>query len=385
MTTTDAGAELRARLAGDLAAQGVLRSPGWRAALEAVPREAFLGDAVYRFETDGERPAWTPLRRAETPEEEWLELAYENRTWVTQVDGVAASDAAGPRSGAPTSSSSLPSLVVGMLEDLDVRSGHRVLEVATGTGYSTALMCHRLGSDRVASIEVDPGVAERARTALHGLGYEPGLRVGDGFGGAPEGADYDRIIATCAFRYLPPPWLSQVDAGAKILVTLAGWAGANAQVLLEVGEDGAAQGRFVPGYRSFMMARSHQAPPHGPIWFPAGADERPTEVGADVLEDWTGAFVVQLAAPGAITYGIGPQRGLLDVATGAHARVRADGAGWRVGEAGPVRLWGAVEEAVAAWREAGAPHVSAFGMTATRSGQRVWLGDPSGPSWKLPI
>ncbi|GAA1101770.1 ATP-grasp peptide maturase system methyltransferase [Nocardiopsis composta] len=385
MTTTDAGARLRVRLADELAAEKTLRSPKWRAALEAVPREVFLGDAVYRFESGEDHPAWTPLRRAEMPEAEWLELAYENRTWVTQVDGVAASCAAAPLSGPPTSSSSLPSLVVGMLEDLDVRSGDRVLEIATGTGYSTALLCHRLGDDRVTSVEVDPDVAEHARTALHRLGHEPVLRVGDGFGGAPEGADYDRIIATCAFRYLPPPWLYQVDASAKILITLAGWAGANAQVLLEVDEEGSAQGRFLPGYRSFMMARAHQAPPHGPIWFPPGAEERPTEVGADVFEDWTGGFVAQLAVPGAITYGIGAERGLLDVATGAHARVRADGDGWTVREAGPARLWRAVEEAVAVWREAGSPHVSAFGMTADPREQRVWRGDPGGPSWRLPV
>ncbi|MFI6527077.1 hypothetical protein [Streptomyces uncialis] len=51
-----------------------------------------------------------------------------------------------------------------MLEDLDPKDGARVMEIGTGAGYSTALMCHLLGSDHVTSIEYDPATAARART-----------------------------------------------------------------------------------------------------------------------------------------------------------------------------------------------------------------------------
>ncbi|MUL41584.1 hypothetical protein FZ103_10420 [Streptomonospora sp. PA3] len=384
MTTSDAAA-LRRELADRLAAEGLLRSPSWRAAVEAVPRELFLGQAVFRFETDETKPPWTPVRRSDADEPAWLAMAYADRTWVTQVEDVPADRAEGPLDGAPTSSSSLPGLVVGMLEDLDVHEGHSVLEIATGTGYSTALLCHRLGAEAVTSVEIDPRVAERARRALHAIGQHPRLVVGDGFGGADTGADYDRIIATCSWRYLPQPWLYQVDTGAKILLTLSGWMDANAQVMLEVDEAGTAQGRFLPGYRSFMMARSHQPPPHGPVFFPPGADEHPTDVGPELLDDWTGRFLAQLAAPAAQHIGNAAETLLWDVVTGSQARVRADAQGPRVAQHGPVRLWDAVEEAAAAWRSAGRPHISAFGMTATPSEQRVWLGSPEGPTWRLPV
>jgi protein-L-isoaspartate(D-aspartate) O-methyltransferase len=58
------------------------------------------------------------------------------------LDAVYADDAVVTRDegGVPTSSSSQPSLMARMLEQLDVRAGDRVLEVGTGTGYNAALL-----------------------------------------------------------------------------------------------------------------------------------------------------------------------------------------------------------------------------------------------------
>lgn len=66
----------------------------------------------------------------------------------------------------PVSSSANPELMVRMLETLDIQDGHRVLEIGTGTGYNAALLCHRLGDDRVFSVDVDAELVALTRQRL---------------------------------------------------------------------------------------------------------------------------------------------------------------------------------------------------------------------------
>lgn len=377
---------LRQALADRLAADGLLAEPGWWAAVEAVPREPFLGPAVYRPADGPSGFHWEPVRRAETGEDTWLRMAYDDLTWVTQVDGVLAEDAAGPVAGAPTSSSTLPSLVVRMLEAAGIDVGDSVLEIGTGTGYSTALLCHRLGARRVTSIEYDPAVAARASRAITAAGFQPTLVCGDGLAGYDGNAEYDRLIATCAVRYIPIPWLWQVRDGGTITTPLTGWMQGSAFAHLTLADDGTASGRFLPHDISFMPARPHDRPPRSSAHWLGLGEARECRIDPAVLDDRTGLFVAQLAAPSAEKLGGGGEVFLVDVATGSQATTRPDPAGgWQVRQHGPLRLWDAVEDAVLTWQRAGAPHQSAFGLTVTPTGQRVWLGEPDGPSWNLPV
>ncbi|MFF0250789.1 ATP-grasp peptide maturase system methyltransferase [Streptosporangium sandarakinum] len=373
----DTAARLRRALAD------AVGSPGWRSALEEVPREPFIGDAIYLTD-NGQADRWTPIHRGAVGDEDWLRLVYTDETLVTQVEGVLAEDAAGTATGFSTSSSTLPSLVVRMLEAAGIDKGDEVLEIGTGTGYSTALMCHRLGEAAVTSIEHDPAVAERARRAITGLGYAPTLVVADGLHGHPGNAPYDRLIGTCAVRTIPAAWLSQVRAGGTLTTPMWGWMGGVAFAHLTVNDDGEASGRFLPDDLYFMRARSHMPPPRPPVLTGIG-EVRESRIDPALLENESALFVAQLAAPAAQRSSAGETTILLDVATGSRADTRpAPGGGWIVHQHGPHRLWDAVEDAVLLWQDAGSPHQSAFGLTATRERQRVWLGEPGGPSWDLP-
>ncbi|MEU9884811.1 ATP-grasp peptide maturase system methyltransferase [Sphaerisporangium sp. NPDC051011] len=368
-------ADLRRSLADSIG------SADWRPAVDAVPRELFLGDAVYRQEDGG----WAPVRRAGMSQEEWLRLVYTDETWVTQIDGVVAEDAIGPvKILRPTSSSTFPGLVVRMMETAEIGAGDKVLEIGTGTGYSTALLCHRLGDKRVTSIEFDPVIAARAKKALAEAGYSPMLIEGDGLLGYEDNAPYDRLIATCAVRVIPSGWLEQVRADGTITTPMLGWTGGVACAHLRVAEDGSASGRFVNDDVYFMMARPHNPPPRPTMTLGIGEVSR-SRIDPSLLKDDTALFVAQLAVPRAQHGWAGDILTLLEVGAGAQADVRPDpDGGWTVHQHGPIKLWDEVEETVLLWLEAGRPHQSGFGLTVTRERQYVWLGGPNGPTWDLP-
>ncbi|MET8156741.1 ATP-grasp peptide maturase system methyltransferase [Sphaerisporangium sp. NPDC005289] len=381
--TVHEGMRLRCALADRLARAGSLHDPGWRDAVESVARERFLGSAIAEATEYGDR--WKVIRREEVTEGEWLELVYRDQTWVTQIDGAVIEGARGTVQGSPTSSSTSPGLVVLMLEAAQISNGDKVLEIGTGTGYSTALMCHRLGDRAVTSIEYDPAVAARARDALTAAGCRPTLVTGDGLAGYDKNGEYDRLIATCSVRYVPMPWMWQVRDGGTITAPLTGWMRGAAFAHLTLGDDGTASGRFLEEDIYFMTARPHGPPPVASPYL-AGGEVRESRVDPRVLDDPAGLFGAQLAAPSAIRLGGGDEVILWDVATGSQAVTRPDPAGgWTIRQRGPLRLWDAVEHAVLVWQNAGSPRQSAYGLTVTGDRQYVWLGEPDGPSWDLPV
>ncbi|MBB1245829.1 methyltransferase [Streptomyces durbertensis] len=359
----------RRRLADLLASKGALRTPWLRAAVEAVPREQFLKPGVF---IDGGR-VWRPVTALGPEPEEWLMLAYTPDTLTTQLDGhLTADKCREPVSGVPTSSSTDPTTVVSMVESLDLEVGHSVLEIGTGTGYSTALMCHYLGEDNVTTVEVDPQVAARADAALEEVGFSTWTVTGDGLLGHPRRAPYDRIIATCAVRRIPHTWVRQTKPGGVILATLGSWPYGTGLARVTVKEDGTAEGHVI-GRSSFMQARSQAtAPVAGDLSArTAYADhERTTRVSPLLLEEWMPAFLAQLAAPGAqlvraTTSDGDPLMYLFDPERESFAEFLPEGDGWAVRQGGPVGLWDSVERALIAWRDSGSPDIDTVRLHVT--------------------
>ncbi|MEW2087615.1 hypothetical protein [Streptomyces sp. NPDC005283] len=226
-------------------------------------------------------------------------------------------------------------------------------------------------------------LAALAEKRIHAAGFTPTLVTGDGLLGHKDGADYDALVATCSVRSIPRSWLYQVREGGSITTALGGWMMASGLILLTVDVDGTATGKFTGDTIGYMLARPHERPPRGPLFQHPGST-RPTQGNPDIVKSWIGRFLAQLGAPTAELLTTEHSVILVDVATGSQAWTEPVGGGWTVHQHGPLRLWDQVEDATTAWKEAGEPDQSAFGMTVTDDAQTVWLGEPSGPSWQLP-
>ncbi|MCY0923298.1 MULTISPECIES: ATP-grasp peptide maturase system methyltransferase [Streptomyces] len=376
----------RRRMAVLLSAKGVLTSPWLRAAVETVPREQFLHPGVFI----DEGRAWRPVTALGTEPDEWLKIAYSVDTLTTQLDGrLTADQVVEPLAGVPTSSSTDPTTVIGMIEALDLEAGHRVLEIGTGTGYSTALMCHFLGEDNVTTIEVDPQVAARADSALEGVGYSTWTVTGDGLLGHPRRAPYDRTIATCAVRRIPYAWVRQTKPGGIILSTVGSWPWGTGLAKVTVGDDGTAEGT-ITGRSSFMQARAQAVTPvAGDLSArTAYADsKREAKVSPLLLEEWMPAFLAQLAAPGAQLVRASTSNGarllyLFDPARESFAEFAAGDEGGVVRQGGPVALWDNVERSLIAWQEAGSPDIATVQLRITDRAHTYWIGDHPDLRWE---
>ena len=170
-----------------LKSKGVLAAQGIEAAFRAVPRHLFLPDVE--------------------PEKVYCDDAI-----VTKyADGMV------------ISSSSQPSLMAIMLEQLQLEPGHRVLEIGAGTGYNAALMAHIVGnSGQVVTIDIDEDIVENARTHLAAAGFDVVQVIcADGGEGYPAGAPYDRIILTVSAGDIAPAWWKQLKPGGRLLLPLS--------------------------------------------------------------------------------------------------------------------------------------------------------------------
>ncbi|MFI8450480.1 ATP-grasp peptide maturase system methyltransferase [Streptomyces erythrochromogenes] len=366
--------ELRLQLAEQLTVASHLRTAAWRRAVEDVPRHEFLrGGYFERIDVPGRPTAWTPVL-PESPR--WLRSCYTDDSLVTQIAGtIVPGDIRGEITRLPTSSGTLPSLVVRMLEDLHVEDTNRLLIIGVGTGYSSGLACQRLGSEHVTAVEIDPDVASRARGALGGCGYAPTVVVGDGLAGWKDGGPYDRIVAYCGTVTLPYEWVDQTRPGGVILATVGGWMYSSELARLTVTGDGTATGRLLDGRNSFMLARPQTPPPIGLLPDLDQADDQPTELAAHALDDWDTRFVAQLAAPRAQRVTLQregtTEHVLLDVEAGAWAVLRQVGGRWLVRQGGPDNLWDRITDHVTRWHHDGSPTLDRFHITVTPEGQSI--------------
>lgn len=375
-------AERAVSLADGLAARGRLSDPAWRRALIEVHRDLFvprIGRAVPDF------PSGAPYAiDADERPAQWWDAVYSDTTIVTQLDEGGTSLASD--TGIPTSSISAPGMVAAFLELLEVRDHDRVLEIGTGTGFTAALLSHRLGACNVTSIEVDEAVAAQAAANLTTAGYTPHLIVGDGSQGWPDRAPYDRVHVACAVERIPRAWIEQTRPGGSVVLPWAPESRYGFIVRLDVVGDGTAVGRFV-GSAGYMMMRGQGG---NQTWYAYRGDEaEETTTRLDpraIAQSGLSADIAIVAqVPGLISRPVEhPDTGefellLWDAAAGSWAECDYEPGtdASAVYSYGPRRLWDEVAAAHLRWLSLGRPGIERFGLTVTPDGQhRIWLDTP---------
>ena len=114
---------------------------------------------------------------------------------------------------------SQPYTVAFQTELLQLKKGDKILEIGTGSGYQTAVLCE-LGA-KVYSIERQLELFKKTSIFLPKLGYRAKkLIFGDGYKGLPEDAPFDGIIVTAGAPFVPNPLLSQLKVGGKLVIPI---------------------------------------------------------------------------------------------------------------------------------------------------------------------
>ncbi|MFE2727179.1 methyltransferase, FxLD system [Kitasatospora sp. NPDC059327] len=186
-TATPSAAQLRDALTDRLLVQGAIHRTTVEGTFRTVPRERFL-------------PGFP------------LATAYADNPTYTKADG----------SGTRISAASQPAIVALMLEQLDPQPAEKIFEAGAGTGVNAAYLGHIVGADgHVVTMDVDKDIVDGAREHLADAGITNVETVlGDGALGHPDGAPYDRVIATVSTSEMPTPWLRQVKPSGRIVLPL---------------------------------------------------------------------------------------------------------------------------------------------------------------------
>lgn len=177
---------LRNALVNSLVRKGAIISPSVERAFRAVPRHLFVPEAEVST-AYGDQPIFL----------HWEE-------------------------GRPTSSSSQPTIMAIMAEQLRLEPGMRVLEIGTGSGYNAAILSELIeGNGHIVSVDIDSTLVDDASKNLSAAGYDAVEVVcWDGSIGFNDAAPYDRIIVTADARDVSSHWVDQLNDGGVLVAPL---------------------------------------------------------------------------------------------------------------------------------------------------------------------
>ena len=101
---------------------------------------------------------------------------------------------------------------------LELKRGDKVLEIGTGSGFQTSILCE-LGV-KVFSIERHKELHLKAKRVIQHLKYNPRLSFGDGYKGLPTFAPFDKVIITCGAPHIPQALIDQLKVGGIMIIPI---------------------------------------------------------------------------------------------------------------------------------------------------------------------
>jgi protein-L-isoaspartate(D-aspartate) O-methyltransferase len=188
---------LRQFYAEELRAVANLQSERLVRAFAKVPREHFLGPGPWRVFSPGSETDWS------TKDADPRHL-YHNLLVVIDAERHL--------------NNGYPSFLAFLIDELQLQPGEHVVHIGCGTGYYTAIMAEVVGSKgHVTTIEIDSGLAERARNNLSYLSY---VEVIDGDGGETDSGPCDAVLVNAGATHPRLIWLDSLRRDGRLLMPL---------------------------------------------------------------------------------------------------------------------------------------------------------------------
>jgi protein-L-isoaspartate(D-aspartate) O-methyltransferase len=143
----------------------------------------------------------------EVPRHFFLDLAFEQQAYSNQAFQIGAGQTI-----------SHPYTVAFQTQLLNLTRGEKVLEIGTGSGFQTCVLC-QLGA-KVYSIERQRELFIKSNSIIKKLNFHPELFYGDGYKGRPFNAPFDKILVTCGAPFIPETLKEQLKVGGILVIPL---------------------------------------------------------------------------------------------------------------------------------------------------------------------
>lgn len=99
---------------------------------------------------------------------------------------------------------------------LELKKGEKVLEIGTGSGFQTCILCS-MGM-KVFSIERQKELHIKAKKIIDQFGFTPKLFFGDGYEGKETFAPFDKVLVTCGAPFVPEKLVQQLKIGGMMVI-----------------------------------------------------------------------------------------------------------------------------------------------------------------------